>query len=309
MQQNIRANHIALVSIARGGDKLKIGDEEVDDECEDSGYFDREFSTKQREKMAKKGQAMPHGGFPIAHGGDLRNAIKAIGRAKNPGAAKAHIKKRARALGLTKLLPESWKDSEGGSQERRKAMTERLVNLDGVTIELDDKDGQILERHLKALNDSVADMRKQVSDAQAQVGTLTAQVAELTKAAGMKDGEIAVLNKKIEDGKVTPVMLDDFCRKRLDVVGRAVRVLGDGYAFDNKTDAQIRRDVVIADMGDAIAKEMTDENVLGAFNHITKSVAPVDGNNRLAASFSGRPINAGINDAAARAYDKRNENF
>ena len=98
MQTEIRGNHIAIVTTARGGDKLKMGDDEPD-------LFDREFSTKQREKAAEKGQALPGGGFPIKSEKDLRNAIQALGRAKNPAAAKAHIKKRARALGLTKLLP------------------------------------------------------------------------------------------------------------------------------------------------------------------------------------------------------------
>ena len=52
---------------------------------------------------------MPDGSFPIANVKDLKNAIKSVGRSKNPAAAKAHIKKRARALGNTKLLPEDWK--------------------------------------------------------------------------------------------------------------------------------------------------------------------------------------------------------
>lgn len=70
---------------------------------------EREFNTKQRKEMAEKGQAMSDGSFPIATVKDLKNAIKAIGRAKNPSAAKAHIKKRARALGKTDLLPDDWK--------------------------------------------------------------------------------------------------------------------------------------------------------------------------------------------------------
>lgn len=68
----------------------------------------RDFNTKQRDKMAKTGAALPGGGFPIANAQDLRNAIQAIGRAKDPAAARAHIIQRARALGLTKLLPEGW---------------------------------------------------------------------------------------------------------------------------------------------------------------------------------------------------------
>jgi len=46
--------------------------------------------------------------FSIENQGDLKNAITAIGRAKDQSRAMAHIKKRAQALGLTRLLPDSW---------------------------------------------------------------------------------------------------------------------------------------------------------------------------------------------------------
>lgn len=68
----------------------------------------REFTGDQRKKLAKEGKARGDGSFPIENASDLRNAIQAIGRAKNPAAAKAHIKRRAAALGLTKLLPDGW---------------------------------------------------------------------------------------------------------------------------------------------------------------------------------------------------------
>lgn len=68
----------------------------------------RDYSDKQRRAMASRGQAMPDGSYPIADRADLENAIQAFGRAKNPAAVKRHIIKRARALGLTELLPESW---------------------------------------------------------------------------------------------------------------------------------------------------------------------------------------------------------
>jgi hypothetical protein len=69
---------------------------------------EREFTAAHREKLAAKGHAMSHGGFPIVNAEDLSNAIQAVGRAKNPEAAKAHIKKRAKALGLESKLPEGW---------------------------------------------------------------------------------------------------------------------------------------------------------------------------------------------------------
>lgn len=67
------------------------------------------FSTSQRKRLASAGAAMPDGSFPIRNAADLRNACRAIGRSKNPAAAKRHIMQRARALGLTSQLPASWR--------------------------------------------------------------------------------------------------------------------------------------------------------------------------------------------------------
>ena len=68
----------------------------------------REVPGDERKRLADKGEALPDGSFPIANVDDLKNAIQAIGRAKDPDAAKAHIKKRARALGHPELIPEDW---------------------------------------------------------------------------------------------------------------------------------------------------------------------------------------------------------
>lgn len=68
----------------------------------------KKFSTEKRSKMAGEGKALPDGSFPIENESDLRNAIQAIGRAKDPGKAKAHIKRRAKALGCENLIPEGW---------------------------------------------------------------------------------------------------------------------------------------------------------------------------------------------------------
>jgi hypothetical protein len=70
----------------------------------------RDIGTDKRKELAKKGAAMPDGSYPISTVGDLKNAIRAYGRAKEGDKAKVrrHIKKRARALGKTDLIPESW---------------------------------------------------------------------------------------------------------------------------------------------------------------------------------------------------------
>lgn len=66
------------------------------------------YSNDERTDMAKKGEALPDGSFPIKNTEDLKNAIQAYGRAADPKAAKAHIKERAKALGAEDLLPEDW---------------------------------------------------------------------------------------------------------------------------------------------------------------------------------------------------------
>lgn len=67
-----------------------------------------DFTNKQREKLAEEDEAMPDGSYPIRNRSDLKNAIQAFGRSKNPAKTKAWIKKRARELDAEDLLPESW---------------------------------------------------------------------------------------------------------------------------------------------------------------------------------------------------------
>lgn len=68
----------------------------------------RDYSPEQRRKLAEQGKALPDGSYPIVDEEDLKNAIQAIGRASDREATIAHIKKRARDLNLTELVPEGW---------------------------------------------------------------------------------------------------------------------------------------------------------------------------------------------------------
>lgn len=67
-----------------------------------------DFTEAERRSLAKRGMALPDGSFPVRNAADLHNAIQAIGRAKDPAAAKRHIIKRARALMLKSEIPLSW---------------------------------------------------------------------------------------------------------------------------------------------------------------------------------------------------------
>ncbi|MBB4931855.1 hypothetical protein F4561_002675 [Lipingzhangella halophila] len=76
-----------------------------------------DFSEKERDRLASEGKAMAGGRYPIRNRGDLQNAISAVGRAKGgeEGRRKVrrHIAKRARALGLSSMIPDTW--GSGGS--------------------------------------------------------------------------------------------------------------------------------------------------------------------------------------------------
>lgn len=73
----------------------------------------REFSADERKAAAKDATALPDGSFPIKTAADLDNAIRAYGRAKDKAAAKAHIIKRAKALGASDKIPAAWTQTEG----------------------------------------------------------------------------------------------------------------------------------------------------------------------------------------------------
>jgi hypothetical protein len=78
-------------------------------ETEEDMTEKRDYNAKERQHAASTGAALPDGSFPINNAQDLHNAIRLYGQAKNPDAAKAHIKARAASLGLTGELPDSWK--------------------------------------------------------------------------------------------------------------------------------------------------------------------------------------------------------
>lgn len=72
-----------------------------------------DFSHSERKDLAKKGEAMPNGEYPIRNSQDLKGAIKLSGASDMPKEkVKAWIKKRAKELGLESELPEEWKSKE-----------------------------------------------------------------------------------------------------------------------------------------------------------------------------------------------------
>lgn len=97
------------------------------------------YDADQRSTMAKNGQAMADGSYPIADEADLDNAIHAVGRGgADHDAIRAHIIKRAKAMGQMSKIPDNWAaDGSLKSPGRSAAMVTpytRAFALDDISI-------------------------------------------------------------------------------------------------------------------------------------------------------------------------------
>lgn len=90
----------------------RAADDDDGDKAAKPDASKRKFDAAERRDAADSGAALPDGSFPIKNTSDLHNALRAIGRAKDPAKAKAHIKARARALGAESELPDDWKGAD-----------------------------------------------------------------------------------------------------------------------------------------------------------------------------------------------------
>lgn len=94
------------------------------------------YDAEQLRAMLASGKAMrnPDGdpSYPIGDEEDLNNAIHAVGRGKGDHSAiRAHIKKRAKALGKSNLIPDSWSGSSKTTDSEETKMADgALTNPD-----------------------------------------------------------------------------------------------------------------------------------------------------------------------------------
>ena len=81
------------------------------------------YNQADRDAAAKSGAAMPDGSYPIKDAEDLSNAIHAVGRGNaDHDAIRKHIIARAKALGLSKDIPDNW-NADGSLSEANAADT------------------------------------------------------------------------------------------------------------------------------------------------------------------------------------------
>lgn len=165
----------------------------------------------------------------------------------------------------------------------------KTFSLDGLSVTAEDRDAEIIQRH-------IAGLEKQLADAKADA---KADKAKADKTEAEKDAEIEKLRKQVKTGD----QLDALVRDRADLLAR-VKTLAPKVATDGKSDGDIRR-AVLVDHGIAV-DDKSDDYVSARFDALTEAADSAD---PISRALAGRaPVVDGADaraarDAAIRARD------
>jgi len=161
-------------------------------------------------------------------------------------------------------------------------MATRTIMVDGISVEMEERDLQVVERRISNLEKEVATANAALATAQTTAQNDTAKaatdVANVKAEVQTKEAEIATLKTQLAEAKLTPQALDKLVTDRVATVQRAKSIIGDALVVDGKTDADMRKQVVLAKLGDT-AKDWNDDMIAASFN--TLSVATADSGNGL----------------------------
>jgi hypothetical protein len=141
----------------------------------------RDFPAKEREEAAESGEAMKDGAYPVKSKSDLRNAIKAVGRGgADHDAIRRHIIARAKALGLTDMIPDNW-----GPDGALKG-SEKTESADGILKALADLD------LAKVDGEGPRDESQDLAGARDALGCLAALIQHEAQSLGMGQFDEAI---------------------------------------------------------------------------------------------------------------------
>jgi prohead serine protease len=165
--------------------------------------YKRTFSAEQRRELARSGKAMPDGSFPIVNKEDLSNAIGLAGNASDPGAARAHIRRRARALGATDMIPDTWDkkkaakrpDEDSPRRRRRSDEDDDEPQNDEQAEEEDDEEDEDEPRKRppkKKFSDHALEVLADIAEVRERAAEVVAKRAEKDKGLGEESAEILI---------------------------------------------------------------------------------------------------------------------
>lgn len=272
--------------------------------------------------------------FPIKTATDLHNAMRAIGRSKNPARTKAHIRARAKALGLESELSDAFKRSLvtdvvdafwGGRLGKARAALLKsirsIVDADDETVDKAAMLDRTVDEFTAHMAELSADLTKALSGgspdapeeiemsaelkkalglpADATADQITAAVAKLTGAAEKaKDDEIAKLRKEAADLKA---------RLEKAEMTEEERAHHDGLEDDEakakfrRAEHAERREMMRKRGGDALVESLELAKVQSEKEALAKRVAQLEDDAQLAL-FTKRVEAMGLPASKGKAF-------
>jgi len=138
--------------------------------------------------------------------------------------------------------------------EKEKIMTLKTVTVDGIPVEVTDQGATVIATLQSRLADAVS---KITATETAHQTAIAAKDAELAK----KDAEIDALKVKVLDEKA----LDAKVQARADLISLATKIAKD-VKTEGLTDAEIRKAVVVAKVGDTAIKDKPEAYIDARFD-------------------------------------------
>ena len=207
------------------------------------------FSEEDRTKLAEEGLALPDGSYPIRNEDDLRNAIRAYGRAnpKDRYKVRKHITKRARSLKKTDLIPSEWGSASSAEATASISAMRASIVAAGSKSEFAEGD-EISDEELEELKKVKSEADKQTEE-------------EIKIANDIADGKTTAKDAYDEDGrtKYTPET------QPRDAKGKYRKVL-----------ARLRQDLGVAGLQRALLKAQDAENLEFAGDYAGSAKASQD---------------------------------
>lgn len=158
-------------------------------------------------------------------------------------------------------IGDSWADPTPAKEPH---MNLKTVTVDGIPIETTDQGATVIN----TLQGRLADASKASEQlAKDHATAMAAKDSDLAK----RDAEIDALKGKIVDGAA----LDALVQARGDLIAKAHAIVP-GIATDGKTDADIRKAVVVAKLGDEAVKDKAAAYIDARFDILAEDAKPCD---------------------------------
>lgn len=199
------------------------------------------------------------------------------------------IVQRGRA-GSRASIGDSWPQHTPTPEE--KPMTLKTVTVDGIPVEVTDQGAVV-----------IATLQGRLADAATKLTTAeTAHAAAIST----KDAELARKDAEIDDLKakqITDAQIDERVKARGDLIAKARSIVDGDYT--GKSDAEIRKAVVVAKLGDAAAAGKVEAYVDARFDILAEEAAKDPVRQHLS-NQDGKPQS--IHDNGQSAYEQRTAN-